>query len=40
MGPMPKKKQPKVTPEFEKAIKALANTRPVSNEELVKRGKK
>jgi len=33
-------KLPKTNPEFEQAIKALANVPPISNEELVKRKKK
>ena len=36
----PTKKQPRTTPEFEQARKALANTKPISNAELVKRIKK
>lgn len=32
-------KLPKTTPEFERAIKALANTPPISNKDLVKRNK-
>lgn len=42
MLPMNKKtnpKRPKVTPEFEQAIKALANSPPINNKELVKRNK-
>jgi hypothetical protein len=33
-------KLPKTSPEFEQAVKALANTPPISNKELVKRNKK
>lgn len=32
-------KAPKTTPEFEQAIKALANTPPISNAEIIKRNK-
>jgi hypothetical protein len=30
-------RQPQTTPQFERAIKALANTPPISNQEIVKR---
>ena len=33
-------KLPKTTPEFEQAVKALVNTPPISNKELVARTKK
>lgn len=32
-------KAPKTTPEFEKAIKTLVNTPPISNVEITKRSK-
>jgi hypothetical protein len=34
-----KSKQLKTTPQFDKAIKALVNTPPISNEDLMKRNK-
>lgn len=33
-------KLPKTTPQFEQAIKALSNTVPISNKELIERSKK